>query len=350
MNLARTSVLASPFRAPEWNVQAGKVAQSIGTPFFHEELIRLLAMTVATDAFWIIRYAGETVPDVVFTHNISAQVKRVYSEQCAKIDPFSGRWRSGKEPGVFTLDKLRSKDPAYALYSKTFLDAAGMEDELAIFLPVAAHSCFAIVLEREKGLFDENDVHLLTTIYPAIEKWYQSHFGWLFDDLKNPNNSTSRRLLNRPTIIFDHAGECVYSNDMWADAVRRGPALKNHAVELVSDGLTTRNLADQVLRAERLGPGFPLAPNGTMLVLEKTTDALPTIESTATVRPFASFTRREKDVLRLVLKGMTNLEISKALGVGAASIRNVKTRLYRKSGVVTEGELVLKFLPFADSL
>ena len=40
---------SSLFRDLQWNAQIGKVFQSIGTPFFHEELIDLLEITVETD-------------------------------------------------------------------------------------------------------------------------------------------------------------------------------------------------------------------------------------------------------------------------------------------------------------
>lgn len=338
------------FRSPFWNAQACKVAQAIGTPFFHKELIRLLEATVATDAVWIIRYAGEAIPDVVFTHNVPAHAKRVYSEQCARLDPFSARWRKKKQAGVFTLDRLRSKDPAYRLYSDLFLEAAGMQDELGILLPVTAHNCFAIFLEREMGLFHEWEVGRLETVYPAIEQWCRSHLGWLFNDLKHPYRTGGRHLLNRPTVIFDHAGQQIYSTESWNEAARRIPVIKARAVSLSAGSESEADLNAVIIRAERLGPDFPLAPNGSMLVLEKATDASCSPDAAVAIRLLSSFTRRERDVLRLAVNGLGNQEISDALGVAAASIRNVKTRIYRKSAVASEGELVLKFLPFAKEL
>ncbi len=338
------------FRSPSWTAQAGKVAQSIGTPFFHEELIRLLEATVATDAVWIIRYAGDAIPDVVFTRNVPAHTRRVYAEQCAKLDPFSAGWRKRRQAGVFTLDRLRSKDPAYRLYSDLFLAAAGMEDELGILLPVTAHNCFAIFLERKSGLFQEWEVERLDTVYPAIEPWCRSHLGWLFDDLKTPSRSGGMRLLNRPTIILDHAGQQIYANDSWNEAARRIPALKAQAAALAASAGAERDLGEVIIRAERLGPYFPLAPNGSMLVLEKATDPSSSPEADVATRLLSAFTRRERDILRLAVSGLGNQEISDAIGVASASIRNVKTRIYRKSGVTSEGELVLKFLPFAKQL
>lgn len=333
-----------------WNVQAGKVIQSIGTPYFHEELIQLLEITVPSDAFWIIRYAGEAVPDVVFTRGVSAQTQRVYSRDCAQIDPFSARWRREKVAGVFTLARLCASNPAYTLYSSIFLAAADMKDEMCIFLPITAHNCFAIFLERKHGLFVEREVRRLELVYPAIEGWCQAHLGWLFNDLRKPGRPGDIRLLNRPTIVFDHAGHPVYASEGWAKAIHRYPALKQQAAKLALSGDAELCLDGSVLRAERLNAEFPLAPNGSMLVLEKVSIAPSSLEASGSAAPFAAFTGRERDVLRRVLKGMRNEEISAELGVGVGSIRNLKFRLYRKSGVSSEGELVSRFLPFARLL
>jgi DNA-binding NarL/FixJ family response regulator len=101
---------------------------------------------------------------------------------------------------------------------------------------------------------------------------------------------------------------------------------------------------------ERLNSDFPLAPNGARLVLEKKTITAFPVGSRHDPSLFEIFTRREREVLRLMLKGLKNNEISAELGVGAGSIRNLKLRVYRKSGVSSEGELVSKFLSLATTL
>ena len=348
MGRSRSANVSTIFRTPAWNLRIGKVLQSIGSPFFHEELIDLLDMTVASDAFWIIRYAGGAIPDVVFTRGVSAQTRRVYSKVCAPIDPFSARWRSERQSGIFTLDQLRSNDAAYKRYSDVFLAAAGMDDELGIILPVTTHSCFAIFLERKHGYFTEDEVRNLETVYPAIEGCCQSHLSLLFNETRKSDFSAGAPAIQSPSALFDHAGHHVYSNGNWSQATHRFPKLKQRAAALAVSGGVEQFSEEWILRTKRLNSDFPLAPNGAMLLLEKVTAAPASRESNEVAGPVTVFTRRERDVLRLVLKGMKNSEISSTLGVGGGSIRNIKLRLYRKSGVASEGELVSKFIAFDD--
>lgn len=340
---------SGPFGSQDWNDQAGKVAQAIGTPFFHEELIVLLEHTITTDASWLIRFAGDAAPDVLFTKSVPAHVKRVYADECAIVDPFSGQWKTTRIAGVHSLAQLKSDDTTYRRYHRTFLNAAGMDDELGIVIPITRQNCFGIMLERKWGLFTAEEIAAAEILYPAIEQWLRAHLGMLFEDFSNPDRSDGDAFINRPTAIYDHSGQHIYSSESWDDAVRRRPTLKTYVAELVARGgdLTLDNLR---IRTVRLGPEFPLAPNGLILTLEKATEPSRRVEIAAARRLHSTFTRRERDVLRLALAGMGNQEIARTLDVGVGSVRNVKTQLYRKSGVGSEGELVLKFLPFAKFL
>ncbi|MCG5249352.1 response regulator transcription factor [Methylorubrum extorquens] len=338
------------FTSLPWNAQIGKVLQSIGTPYFHEELINLLGITVPTDAFWIIRYAGEALPDVVFTRGVSAQTERVYSKHCARIDPFFARWRSLREAGVFTLDALRANDPICASYSDIFLPAAEMDDELGILIPVTALNCYAIFLERRGGIFTNGEVHLLEAVLPAISGFFRSHLGRVFFEKSKVDFLTDAPPTPHPTAIFDHAGHEVYANESWSKATHRFPSLKRQAARLASNEGAESFSDEWILRVERLNSDFPLAPNGARLVLEKKTITAFPVGSRHDPSLFEIFTRREREVLRLMLKGLKNNEISAELGVGAGSIRNLKLRVYRKSGVSSEGELVSKFLSLATTL
>lgn len=349
MTRSRSSQSPPLFRSLPWNAQIGRVFQSIGTPFFHEELIDLIVMTIQSDAFWIIRYSDEAAPDVVFTRGVSAHTKRVYSRQCAQIDPFSARWRILRKAGIVTLGTLRTDDPSYISYSETFLRAAEMDDELGIILPITEDNCYGIFIERKSGAFTDIDIKLIENIYPAIDGCFRSHLSWLFGDTRIPDFSTDDPSQSYPTAIFDHSGQHIYSNTSWMKITHRFPDFKKQALKLAISGNFESLLDGWILRAERLSPDFPLAPNGSMLVLERAAVALPN-DPTDDFDVFANFTKRERDVLRLVLKGLKNDDISAQLGIGIGSIRNIKLRIYRKSGVSSETELVAKLIDFGDSL
>ena len=341
---------ASVFRAPRWSGQAGVLARSIGTPLFHEELMKLLGLTVPTDSFWIIRYAGQASPDVVFTHRVSKRVRQAYCEQCAVVDPFSARWSVDKQAGVFALSAIRPASEEDARYSDTFRAVANIEDEVGILLPVTAQSCLAIFLERRRGLFTEDELALLRTLYPMVEQFCRAHLGWLFSDIKADRAGPAGGLASRPTLVVDPSGSQVHASAAWEEVLRRRPELKARLPAIIEAGGGDHELGDVIIRAERMGPDFPLAPNGLLCVLEQLAHVRGGEDADAIEKTLALFTQRERDVLRLALDGRGNADISRALGVGAGSIRNVKTRLYRKAGVSSEGELVMKLLHLAKHL
>lgn len=341
--------------APDWFAHAGELIKSIGTDHFHRELIRLLEASIRSEAVWIIRYSGEAPPDVVYTHNVSDHAKAVYLEQCGGVDPFSRRWKAKREAGVFTLGSLRDDSVEYLLYTKLFLPAAEVEDELGVFFPVTGHNCFAFFLEREEGQFTRADIERAQLMYPALASFYRAHLGWLFNELRYTDRPEATGLINRPTLICDRSGQTVYSNAAWTElaethpsigrrvAAGRGAALpagedrKSVLEELVLD--------DLVLKDEALGADFPLAPGGRMFVIERRPSGDGSAPAEGVENVFRIFTPRERDILDLMVTGATSAEISDRLKIGVGSVKNCKMRLYRKADVATERALVSKFMP-----
>ncbi|WP_020181416.1 LuxR C-terminal-related transcriptional regulator [Methylopila sp. M107] len=330
--------------APDWYAHAGAVVTSIGTPFFHRELIKLLEASIRSDAVWIIRYSGEAPPDVVYTHNVSDAAERVYSDQCAGVDPFSMRWKRERRAGVSTLARLRDDSVEYLLYTKLFLPAAGVEDELGVFFPVTAHNCYAFFLERERGLFTQGDVERAELMYPALAGFYRAHLGWLFNELRYSNTPETTGLINRPTLIQDRAGQQVYANETWGAAVRETPSILPVIEALTGRGASSVSFDAFVLKSELLGADFPLAPGGRMFVVERPESSYArTNDHVANI--FQIFSPRERDILDMVMRGKTNAQISGELDISVGAVKNCKMRLYRKAEVTSERALVAKFTP-----
>lgn len=328
-----------------WFGHAGEVIKSIGTEFFHRELIKLLEASIRSEAVWIIRYSGEAPPDVVYTHNVPDSALRVYCEQCAGVDPFSMRWKARREAGVFTLARLRNESVEYLLYTKLFLPAAGMDDELGVFFPVTAHNCFAFFLEREKGLFTQADVARAELMYPALASFYRAHLGWMFNELRYSNTPEATGLINRPTLIQDRAGQQVYANDSWSDLARENARVATVSAALAGSGASHVEFDEFVLKSEVLGADFPLAPGGRMFVVERHASAYGQTHLDSVSNIFQIFTPRERDILDLVMEGRNSAEISDRLEISVGAVKNCKMRIYRKVEVTTERGLVAKFLP-----
>jgi DNA-binding CsgD family transcriptional regulator len=334
--------------APGWFAHAGEVVKSIGTEFFHRELIKLLEASIRSEAVWIIRYSGEAPPDVVYTHNVPPSAERVYCEQCSGVDPFSMRWKTRREAGVFTLARLRDESVEYLLYTKLFLPAAGMEDELGVFFPVTAHNCFAFFLERQRGHFTRAEVERAELMYPALASFYRAHLGWLFNELRYTNTPEVTGLINRPTLIQDRVGEQVYANDGWSDLVRKAPKVTEVVAALEGSGASRVEFDDFVLTSEVLGPDFPLAPGGRMFVTERHASDYGKAHRDNVSNVFRIFTPRDRDILDLMIQGRNSAEISDRLEISVGAVKNCKMRLYRKAEVATERALVAKFMPLYD--
>ena len=60
-----------------------------------------------------------------------------------------------------------------------------------------------------------------------------------------------------------------------------------------------------------------------------------------TPTPGPRLTRREREILHLLMKGSANKEIAARLGVSDQTVKNQLSTLYRKAGVSSRLELVL---------
>jgi DNA-binding CsgD family transcriptional regulator len=334
--------------APDWFAHAGECIKSIGTEFFHCELIKLMEASIPSDAAWIIRYSGEAPPDVVYTRNVSEPALQTYVEQCSGVDPFSRRWRARREAGVFTLASLRDDSVEYLHYVRLFLPAAGVTDELGVFFPVTAHNCFSFFLEREQGRFTRAEVNRARLMLPALQGFQRAHLGWLFNELRHTNAPETTGLINRPTLIQDRTGQAVYSNESWDEAVSRAPSI-GRALATMSGGPAGQvEVGDVTLRCETLGADFPLAPGGRMFVLERRC-AEAADRRARLSNLLGIFTPRERDILDLVMQGRNSAEISRRLDIGVGTIKNCKMRIYRKAAVSTERALVNKLMPLYEA-
>jgi len=324
-----------------WHRIAGEVVKSIGSKHFHRELIKLLEATIRSEAVWIIRYSGQRPPDVVYTHNVPDSVRNIYDARCSSVDPFSKRWNAQREGGVYALSQLRDESADYLTYTKRFLTAAKMDDELGVFLPETAHNCFAIFLERETEHFSQAEIDRVKLLYPALASFHRAHLGWIFNELAYGDTPEAFGLPDQPTLIRDLAGETVYASPSWRRLETLTPALLDQVKRAAKSGRAELAVGAMVLRLEELGADFPLAPGGSMFVVEQRPagEAPPPASE-----ELSGYTRREREILEFTLKGLSTSGISEKLGISAGTVKNAKIRIYRKAKVSTERALVQKYM------
>ena len=91
-------------------------------------------------------------------------------------------------------------------------------------------------------------------------------------------------------------------------------------------------------RMVRLDTDFALAPNGTIEYLDFTDvpGGAPVRLSDALAH---QLTPRERDIVQLTLAGYPTISIAKRLGLAVGSVKNHRTRIFRKLDITTEREL-----------
>jgi DNA-binding CsgD family transcriptional regulator len=329
-----------------WFRQTGRVAMSVGRDTFYRELINLFGSTIKHDSSWIMRYSRFAPPDVLYTHNVPDDIVRLYTRECFSIDPFSNHWKTRGTPGVLTLSSLKAENVEFIIYSKIFGGAANISDEMAMFFTTVGHCCLALFLIRENGIFSAADKKRAELIFPALDGYHHAHLSWLFNGLRYTETAEMEGFIKRPTLIQDRFQEQVYANHSWTKAAAADPAIGEIVRAAFADSTNRKyDLDEFILRSEALDRYFPLAPGGRIFVLEPRFAAQ---SESAHVDQVAAaldnFTRREREILALILIGQNTGQIAQKLQISKGTIKNCRLRIYRKADVTSERALVNKFV------
>ena len=328
----------------QWFHRTGRVAMSIGQDTFHRELLDLFGSTMKHESRWIMRYSRFAPPDILFTHNVPDDIVQLYTRECSTIDPYANHWKARGTPGVLTLSRLKTENVEFILYSKMFGATANVSDEMAMFFTTVGHCCLALFLVREKGTFSSSDIKRAELIFPALDGYHHAHLSWLFNGLRYANRSGMDGFINRPTLIQDRFREQVYASDSWVQAAAQDPAIDEivHATE--NKATQKYDLEDFILRSEALDRHFPLAPGGRIYALEPRPLVKNQHEYVDQVAAtLGDFTRREREILALIMMGHSTGEIAQKLQISKGTIKNCRLRIYRKADVTSERALVNKF-------
>lgn len=327
-----------------WFHRTGRVAMSIGQDTFHRELLNLFGSAMKHDSSWIMRYSRFAPPDILYTHNVPDEIVQLYTRECVTIDPYSSHWKSRGTPGVLTLSRLKSENVEFIIYSKIFGGAANIADEMAMFFTTVGHCCLALFLVRETGTFSSSDIKKAELIFPALDGYHHAHLSSLFNGLRYTNRTGTDGFINRPTLIQDRFHEQVYASNSWIQAAAQDPMIDEIVHAADSKATQKYDLESFILRSEALDRHFPLAPGGRIYALEPR----PAVKSQhehvdQVVATLGEFTRREREILALIMMGQSTGQIAQKLQISKGTIKNCRLRIYRKADVTSERALVNKF-------
>ena len=131
------------------------------------------------------------------------------------------------------------------------------------------------------------------------------------------------------------------------------PAVVEAAEEIMQQLRRGRSWAGQFSVRHRLGHEFevfvidaPLIRNGAPVAIIGM--SIPVSDQTRTDEPFEVLTRREAEVARMTARGKTSGEIAGQLGISARTVESHRASVYRKLGVRTRTELILRVVRSAQ--
>lgn len=324
----------------------GKTASAIGTDAFYRHLLHLLGHAIPHDMGMVMRYPRYAAPDFLYREKFPDRLAELYLTGFYRFDPFYRYWREHRRCGVVPYRSVASADLRRGDYHRFFQSQAHIADELGLFLPNVGHSAIGLFIERSKGRFTSREIERARAIYPAAAGLHDAHIGRIFLDLRF-NAGKPGLHLPRATLLLDRSGRRVYADKDWQEAERSDPEIARAVGQLSAGAETRLFLAEgRVLHVEALSADFPLAPAGRMLSLETqglSPQPVPPAADPASMLG-ADLTRRERDIVALILQGYPSSEIARKLKIGRGTVKNHRRRLYYKLDITSEREVFLLFM------
>ncbi|MEA2780742.1 MAG: hypothetical protein QOK29_2286 [Rhodospirillaceae bacterium] len=326
----------------------GEVAAAISLPNFHERLLDAVGELVTNDIRSMMRYSRFSAPDFLGTNNFSADFVMLYKTEFYRYDPYYRYWKATEQPGVMPLRRVATDWVDRKRYVNFVLTEAKITDEICIFLPPVGGSSIALFYDRCGGRFSEAEIAHIEEIYPLIAGLHQAHVGCLMAGFCELENEVGAALPKaRPIRILDRAKQEVFQNAAWQRLARSDSKNLAAALSQLSRSRTGQAALEPglILHRAPLPPAFGLAPGGMIDTVENV--GLAPAEPGQPTLPASlaeGLTRREQEIVELMLQGYATKSIAETLGLSRGTVKNYRQRIYDKLDITTEREIFLSFI------
>jgi DNA-binding CsgD family transcriptional regulator len=233
-------------------------------------------------------------------------------------------------------------------YVNAVLAEADITDEISIFLPPVGGCALALFLDRCSGRFSGADIARLKAVYPLVVGLQDAHIA-CFDSDNWPVGEGLGATLpgGRPMRILDRVGQEVFQNTAWRNLKARIGAHLDQALQSLMQTRSGQIQIEggQVLHRAALPAQFSLAPGGAIDMVEMP-GRTPLHPDRFDLPPAlaAPLTKREADIVRLILQGHPSSSIAAKLGLSRGTVKNHRLRLYEKLDITSEREIFLKYI------
>lgn len=294
------------------------------------------------------RYSRFSGPDFLVRGDYGPDFLDLYEAKLYPYDPFYRYWQEVEEPGVVTLSRLATSQADRNRYVNIVLSEMRITDELGLFLPPVGRSSVAMFFDRCGGRFTLQEVALAQAVYPLVSGLHQAHVNSVLGGASDGGEGNSIAISpTRPTRILDRAHHDVFQNAAWKRlAAEQTESLGRALGELAQPGRNQAKLCgDLILHRAALPEGFGLAPGGWTDTVEEVGRA-PAASGQPTLPPemALTLTRREQDIVEMILQGYPTTLIAERLGLSRGTVKNYRQRIYQKLDITTEREIFLSFI------
>jgi DNA-binding CsgD family transcriptional regulator len=294
-----------------------RTIEAVGCGNFYGLMLELVGHQVQHDLLAIARYSRIAPPDFIAPIDFDEAAKQRYFEGLYRSDPFYCLWQADGAPGVATLHNVAPVNLWGSRYATDFLQDVRISDEICVFLPPVGEASLALIVDRAQGHFSEAEQQSVTALYPLLANLHDLHVRTLF--ASGLRRDFAPQIGRRPLRLVDNQGVQLYATPTWPTSEEVRPSSR---------------------RFIQLDADFALAPNGTIEYLDFTDE--PVGAPVRLSEPLArQLTPRERDIVQLTLAGYPTISIAKRLGLAVGSVKNHRTRIFRKLDITTERELFL---------
>lgn len=285
----------------------------VGRGEFYPALLVLMGQQVRHDLLALARYSRCAPPDLLAPADFDAAAIRRYYDGLYLFDPFYRLWQDQGVPGVVTLQEVAPADLWASPYATEFLHDVRISDEVCVFLPPLGGASVTLIMDRAAGRFSPAERQRIRELYPVLAGLHELHVRSVLSSGLNARVARA----GQPHRLIDHAGVEIYATPSWPSHDGGPPSAR---------------------RQIRLEADFVLAPGGTIEYLDTADE---TAGQELHARLSDPLTPRERDVVNLTLAGYPTISIAKRLGLAVGTVKNHRTRIFRKLDITTERELFL---------
>lgn len=328
-----------------FDVSLAHAARELGHASFHERLLDLAGTIVAHDSGWIVRYDGQSAPDVLYTKAIPQYIIDYYLDAEPQIgDPYFCSWRGNVNPRIETLADALPMALNRNFYDREFKQRAEFTDELVLYLPLFGSTCLSIFFELRDGYFGKKQLERLQALFPAVLGLHEAHIRLVLAELRGECSNCK----DDSFVVIDKLGAPLFSTLGWRQAEEAIPKLKAITRCKLACNCSQCHINDLGVHTVELDQNNAIAPGGSLIYLADGPDIGSQCDKQQAMDVFEKLTPRERDILDLTLDGLSTGAIAQKLELTKGYIKNCRLRMYKKFNVSSERKLISLLNPVID--